>query len=118
MEIMKCKCRTIFYPNATAPDYKIVESTTSFYMRLDQSEGIDSALRPVFFSPELQDHSIIDIGCGLGFTSDFLRFQGRECLAFDPSHSARLSEELLGINISEAYANKHNTGEAEKKLIF
>ena len=117
-EIIKCKCGTIFYPDAVAPDYQIVESTSSFYLRIDQSEGIDSALRPVFFSPELQDYSVIDIGCGIGFTSDFLRFQGRECLAFDPSHSARISNKYLGIKISEEYANKRNTDGLEKKLIF
>jgi len=42
---------------------------------------------------------VLDVGCGLGFTSDFVRFQGRDCIAFDPSSAAKLSTEFLKIDI-------------------
>jgi 2-polyprenyl-3-methyl-5-hydroxy-6-metoxy-1,4-benzoquinol methylase len=89
--LMNCrKCRSIYYPNAKAPDYEVVEDKSSFYMRIDQAEGIDSSIMPIFSVPSLKDFAVIDIGCGLGFTSDFIRYQGRECLAFDPSSAAKI----------------------------
>ena len=88
------RCHSLYYPNAKAPDYEVVENEPSFYMRIDQAEGIDSALRPLFSVPKLKDFAVVDIGCGLGFTSDFVRFQGRECLAFDPSSAAKISSKI------------------------
>jgi 2-polyprenyl-3-methyl-5-hydroxy-6-metoxy-1,4-benzoquinol methylase len=118
--VLSCKnCATIYYPNAKAPDYEIVENEASFYMRIDQFEGIDSALMPLFSVPELNSYSVIDIGCGLGFTSDFVRFQGRECQAFDPSSAAKISSQILKIEISQIYADSSNTETKNvHKLVF
>jgi 2-polyprenyl-3-methyl-5-hydroxy-6-metoxy-1,4-benzoquinol methylase len=87
-------------------------------MRIDQAEGIDSAAMPLFASPDLESFSVVDIGCGLGFTSAFIRFLGRECLAFDPSSAARLSTEYLGIEVSREYAKISNTETKKQKLVF
>ena len=67
LRVMSCSCRTIFFPGARAPNYQVVEDETSFYLRLDQAEGIDAAISPVFVSPELKDFAVVDVGCGLGF---------------------------------------------------
>jgi hypothetical protein len=118
LALVSCGCGTLFYPGAVAPDYEVVESSASFFMRIDQAEGIDSALMPLFSSPDLSDYSVVDIGCGLGFTSDFVRFQGRECLAFDPSSAAQMSVSNLGISIRQELANSQNTNTKGPKLIF
>ena len=113
------KCGSLYYPNAIAPDYEIVENESSFYMRIDQAEGIDSALMPLFSVLELQDFAVIDVGCGMGFTSDFVRFQGRECLAFDPSSAAKMSSTILKIDILQEYASFTNAETKSKdKLVF
>jgi 2-polyprenyl-3-methyl-5-hydroxy-6-metoxy-1,4-benzoquinol methylase len=116
--VLKCTCGTIFYPGAVAPDYELVESTDSFYMRIDQAEGIDSALAPMFSSPDLNRLPVIDIGCGMGFTSDFVRFQGRKCVAFDPSSAALMSTKHLGIEIFHEYATIENTESIAESLVF
>jgi len=118
LKMYQCKCGTLYFPNAKAPNYLEIEGLDSFYMRIDQFEGIDSALPPLFSSPSLSSLPVIDVGCGLGFTSDFVRFKGRECLAFDPSTAAQLSKSMLGIDISQEYANPTNTSVAGNKLVF
>jgi hypothetical protein len=50
MEMYHCKCGTLYFPNAKAPNYEEVEGHDSFYMRIDQFEGIDSALMPLFLA--------------------------------------------------------------------
>ena len=118
--LLACRgCGSLYYPNAEAPDYQIVENEDSFYMRIDQAEGIDSALMPLFSVPALNDFAVIDVGCGLGFTSDFIRFQGRECLAFDPSSAAQISSKILNITISQELAAAGNTKTKNpSKLVF
>jgi len=118
LTVLACRCGSLFYPGAKAPDYEIVENRASFFMRIDQAEGIDSAAMPLFASPDLESFSVVDIGCGLGFTSAFIRFLGRECLAFDPSSAARLSTEYLGIEVSREYAKISNTETKKQKLVF
>ena len=118
LKLIRCKCGTVYYPNAVAPDYEVVENRISFYMRIDQAEGIDSALLPLFASPELNNRPVIDVGCGLGFTSDFVRFQGRLCLAFDPSSAAQMSQNKLGIQIQQELASPSNTVTTPEKLVF
>jgi 2-polyprenyl-3-methyl-5-hydroxy-6-metoxy-1,4-benzoquinol methylase len=118
LTVLACKCGSLFYPGAKAPDYEIVENRTSFFMRIDQAEGIDSAAMPLFASPDLDSFSVVDIGCGLGFTSAYVRFLGRECKAFDPSSAARLSTEYLGIEVSREYATVSNTETKKEKLVF
>lgn len=116
--VYRCRCGTIFYPNAKAQDYEVVENKNSFFMRIDQFEGIDSALMPLFTSPNLNEYSVIDIGCGLGFTSSYIRYLGRECFALDPSSAAKMSTQELLIDISSEYASPENTFTTNKKLVF
>lgn len=118
LTLLKCRCGSLFYPGAKAPNYEIVENRTSFFMRLDQAESIDSAAMPLFASPDLETLSVVDIGCGLGFTSSFVRFTGRKCFAFDPSSAARLSSEYLKIDVSHEYLSVLTTQTDSTKLVF
>jgi SAM-dependent methyltransferase len=116
--LLSCKCGTLFYPYATAPNYMEVEGRESFFMRLDQAEGIDSSLAPLYISKEFDYLPVVDVGCGLGFTSDFLRFEGRECVAFDPSSAAAISTEILGIDINIGLANAEKIQMSSDRLVF
>ncbi len=118
LPLIKCRCGTLFYPGAVSPDYKVVENRASFFMRIDQAEGIDSSLMPLFSSPSLNMMRVLDVGCGLGFTSDFVRFQGRDCIAFDPSSAAKLSTEFLKIDIFSEFGSIRNANRMEPALAF
>ncbi len=118
LKLFACSCGSLFFPSAKAPDYQLVEDEVSFYMRLDQAEGIDAAVGPLFVSPELDDFAVVDIGCGLGFSSDFIKFLGRELFSFDPSTAARLSNDKLGIDIFDEYATKANTETQRQKVAY
>jgi 2-polyprenyl-3-methyl-5-hydroxy-6-metoxy-1,4-benzoquinol methylase len=117
-DLVSCECGTVFYPNAQAPDYGVVEGRESFFMRIDQTESIDASARPLFSSPELASYPVVDIGCGVGFTTDFVRFMGRESAAFDPSASARLSTQLLGIDIRDEMATSESITVKGPRLVF
>jgi SAM-dependent methyltransferase len=117
-DLVSCGCGTLFYPGARAPDYGVVEAGDSFYLRIDQAEGIDASARPLFSSPDLAQHSVVDIGCGVGFTTDFVRFTGRECEAFDPSAAARMSTRLLGIAIRDEIASPDVVTAEHPRLVF
>jgi len=118
MKLYKCGCGSLFFPDAQAPDYSVVEGADSFYTRLDQAESIDSVLRPLLISEDLNDFPVIDIGCGLGFASDFVRFSNRDSLALDPSASSRLSSKLLGIPIQETLSNSDTAKIRAKRIIY
>lgn len=118
LKLISCSCGSLFFPSAKAPDYRFAEDEVSFYMRLDQAEAIDAAVSPIFVSQELDNFAVVDIGCGLGFSSDFIKFMGRECISFDTSTAARLSNSKLGIDICDDYANKANTGTQKPKIAY
>lgn len=118
LKLIACSCGSVFFPSAKAPDYQLVEDEVSFYMRLDQAEGIDAAVSPLFVSPALDDFAVVDIGCGLGFSSDFIKFMGRELLSFDPSTAAKLSNDKLCIKILDEYATKANTKTERQKIAY
>jgi SAM-dependent methyltransferase len=108
----------LFFPNSKAPDYSVVEGEDSFYTRLDQAESIDSVLRPLLISEEINKFPVIDIGCGLGFASDFVRFSKRASLAIDPSSSSKLSSKLLGIPIQENLSESEIVGMNAQRIIY
>jgi SAM-dependent methyltransferase len=116
--MISCACGSLFYPGARAPDYEVAEGRTSFFMRIDQAESIDASLRPLFVSPSLASYAVVDIGCGIGFTSDYLRFTGRQCDAFDPSSAARMSTEILGIQIHQEIATPDRVTVGHPRLVF
>jgi 2-polyprenyl-3-methyl-5-hydroxy-6-metoxy-1,4-benzoquinol methylase len=118
LRVISCSCGTIFFPGASAPNYQVVEDETSFYLRLDQAEGIDAAVSPVFVSPELKDFAVVDVGCGLGFGSEYLKFLGRKCIAFDPSLAATYSRKHLKIDISPEFATRNNSNSNERKIAY
>lgn len=100
LPLVKCQCESVFYPNAKAPDYEVVEGREAFLMRVDQAEGVDSIIKSLLISPDIADFSVVDLGCGIGFAVDYSAFEGRSALGFDPSPSSKLANELLGIDIS------------------
>lgn len=115
---MRCGCGTLFYPGARAPDYALVEAEDSFYLRADQAEAIDASAWPVFVSDELGDRDVVDVGCGIGFTADLLRFGGRTCEAFDPSAAARQSTRELRIPIENALATAESVTTSPPRLVY
>jgi SAM-dependent methyltransferase len=118
ISMMKCSCGSLYYPGQKAPDYAVVEGEDSFYMRIDQAEGIDSIIMPLFLSPRLRSMPVVDIGCGMGFGTDFLRFLGREVVAFDPSAAAKMSGEILGIDIQNQLAEPGLVSLGDPRLVF
>jgi 2-polyprenyl-3-methyl-5-hydroxy-6-metoxy-1,4-benzoquinol methylase len=116
--MISCACGSLFYPGAHALDYEVAEGRGSFFMRIDQAESISASLQPLFVSPSLANYNVVDIGCGLGFTSDFVRFTGRECEAFDPSPAARMSTEILGIQIHQEMATPERVTVGHPRLVF
>ncbi|MEI9907054.1 MAG: class I SAM-dependent methyltransferase [Actinomycetota bacterium] len=97
--VLSCKCGSIFYPNASPPDYASEEGEGVFYMRMDQAEGIDAIIRPLLFSPDIENYSVVDLGCGSGFAVDYLNFVGRNAVGYDPSLSSQFSRQAFGIDI-------------------
>ncbi len=116
--MLSCSCGSLFYPESHAIDYEVAEGRDSFFMRIDQAESISASSRPLFFSPALANYAVVDIGCGIGFTSDFVRFTGRECEAFDPSSAARMSTEILGIQIHQQRATSESVTVGHPRLVF
>lgn len=118
IQMVKCGCGSLFYPGRKAPDYTVVEAVDSFYMRIDQAEGIDSIIMPMFLNENLRKLPVADIGCGMGFGADFLRFYGREVVAFDPSFAAKMSSKVLGIEIVNEVATPGSIVLPEPALMF
>lgn len=118
LRMHRCVCGSLFYPNRFAPDYGKAEGEDSFWMRIDQAEGIDSVLRPLLVSRRLNHLPVIDIGCGMGFSADFIRSQGRSCQAFDPSAAAVMSSRILGIEIVHGLADIMSIRGQEPRLVF
>ena len=116
--MLSCSCGSLFYPESHALDYELAEGRDSFFMRIDQAESISASSRPLFFCPSLANYAVVDIGCGIGLTSDFVRFTGRECEAFDPSSAARMSTEILGIQIHQQIATSESVTVGHPRLVF
>lgn len=116
--MLKCACGTLFYPGLKAPDYFEEEGHDSFFMRIDQAEGIDAIIAPMFLSPHLRSANVVDVGCGMGFGSDFLRFLGRTSIAFDPSRAAKMSTDVLGIEIHNTYVPETTVAIQAPILVF
>jgi 2-polyprenyl-3-methyl-5-hydroxy-6-metoxy-1,4-benzoquinol methylase len=116
--MLSCSCGSLFYPESHALDYELAEGRDSFFMRIDQAESISASSRPLFVSPSLANYAVVDVGCGVGFTSDFVRFTGRECEAFDPSSAARMSTEILGIQIHQEIATPDRVTVGHPRLVF
>lgn len=118
LQMVKCACGSLYFPGRTAPDYSVVEGFDSFYMRIDQAEGIDSIILPLFLNDNLRKMPVADIGCGMGFGADFLRFIGREVVALDPSSAAKMSSEILGIEILNDIARPGSLSLPQPSLMY
>jgi 2-polyprenyl-3-methyl-5-hydroxy-6-metoxy-1,4-benzoquinol methylase len=118
LTVLRCDCGSFFYPKAIAPNYEDIEGEDSFYMRLDQAEGIDAIIRPLLISSEILELPIVDVGCGLGFSADYMRWSGKSVTAFDPSTAARLSKKLLGIDIAFKFAYSDTLSPDAANLVF
>ena len=118
LQMRRCECESLFYPGRVAPNYGEVEGHDSFWMRIDQAEGIDATIRPIFLSSELNGFPVVDIGCGMGFSSDFIRHQNRSSIAFDPSSAAKMSNDILGINIIQDFAQPELVQFSGPRLVY
>jgi SAM-dependent methyltransferase len=113
-----CKCGSLFYPEVSVPDYAEIEKLESFLMRIDQAEGVDSIIRSLLFSPDLEQYPVVDLGCGIGFAVDYLNFVGRYAQGFDPSTSSRISHEKFGIDIKGLPSKEEIGNFPHPNLIF
>lgn len=118
LRMAKCHCGSLYYPGKRPADYLVAEGVDSFYMRIDQAEGIDSIILPLFLNKSFIERHVADIGCGMGFASDFLRFLGRNVHAYDPSPAALHSSRMMGIEICNTTADETSLSLPEGSLLF
>lgn len=99
----KCVCGTLNTLDLrNAPDYSVVEDETSFFMRLDQADSADGVIGPATrFSPTAA-MPFVDVGCGLGFAADYMRWTGIDSLGIDPSRASWLAAEALGMPVANS----------------
>ena len=96
----RCHCGTMNSLDLSQPpDYHEIERDDAFYMRIDQADSPDGVIDPTlrFAVPEYL--AFVDLGCGVGFAADYFRFKGRTSIGYDPSSSALLARDLLGMPI-------------------
>jgi len=118
LALLNCTCGSVFYPEAVAPDYEVAEGREAFLMRVDQAEGVDSIIRSLLISPEIETYPVIDLGCGTGFAVDYSTATGRRAWGFDHPRSSRLSAEILGIDISGLPSDKEIEGFPHPNVVF
>lgn len=71
---------------------------------LQVGAGIDSMIRPLQQSRPAPGASMIDVGCGFGYTVDFWNWaQGGNGVGVEPSLYGRLGQRLLGAPITTDY---------------
>lgn len=62
--------------------------------------GVDALLRNLFRTPDVAVRSMLDIGCGYGFTVAYAaHVLGWEAIGVDPGHAARRGAAELGVDI-------------------
>ncbi|MDQ7017838.1 MAG: methyltransferase domain-containing protein [Robiginitomaculum sp.] len=98
------KCATAHFPDLPAPVYENLTHVglTKFYV--EQGAGLDSMIAPYFWILGNTTKSLLEVGCGYGFSLDFAhQAMGWNVLGIDPSHLARTGASELGIPIQDGY---------------
>lgn len=98
-------CGSGFFDDRAVPAYEDAEDTQfpiKFYV--EKGAGIDSMLRPIAVVPFTPATRYLEIGCGFGFSLDFVtRHHRAQALGIDPSSIAAEGRRRLGLDIVSDY---------------
>ena len=95
---------SLFTEDRVPFDYELAPSPWAGEFDLEQGAGLDSMIAPILhLSPEPK-RTMLEVGCGFGFTLDFARQQrGWIARGVDPSPIAAEGRRVLGLDIRFAY---------------
>ena len=95
---------SLFTEDRVPFDYELAPSPWAGEFDLEQGAGLDSMIAPILhLSPEPK-RTMLEVGCGFGFTLDFARQQrGWIARGVDPSPIAAEGRRVLGLDIGFAY---------------
>jgi len=68
--------------------------------------GIDFMAAPLFYCGITKSHTLLDVGCGFGFTLDYWNWKSdldQSALGYEPPAHGKLGKEILGVNIKNCY---------------
>ncbi len=107
------ECGTAYFPDISPPPYEDQShggqkenftAPSKFYV--EQGAGFEPMIAPFFWLPKNTIKSLLEVGCGYGFSLDFAaRALGWNAQGVDPSHIARTGSSELGIPIMAGYLN-------------
>ena len=107
------ECNSKHCPDLKAPAYEDqslgglkqgFEASKKFYV--EQGAGLESMIAPFFWLRGKNIESLLEVGCGYGFSLDFARQAlGWKVQGIDPSHIARTGAEELGLPVIDGYLN-------------
>ncbi len=108
------KCGSGHFPDISAPPYEDKHldgqkdgflAAKKFYV--EQGAGFDSMFAPFFWAQKNKIKSLLEVGCGYGFSLDFAAKALKwNVTGIDPSHIARAGTEELGISIVDGYLDR------------
>ena len=115
----RCECGVLNSVDLlNAPDYFITEGENSFYMRLDQADSADGVIGPATRYFPGGSLPFLDVGCGLGFAADYMKWKGVEAQGIDPSESAQLAARFLSMPINEVGADVDDLRGSGDNFVF
>ena len=104
-------CGSVHCPDLNAPAYEEqtlggvkqgFEASKKFYV--EQGAGLESMIAPFFWLQDSGAKSLLEAGCGYGFSLDFAgRALGWTVQGIDPSPIARAGARELGVPIADGY---------------
>ena len=104
-------CGTAHFPDISAPVYedqshgvdeKSYSAPKQFYV--EQGAGFEAMIAPFFWLQGKAITSLLEVGCGYGFSLDFAKRALRwKVQGIDPSHIARHGAQELGLPIIDGY---------------
>lgn len=101
-------CGSGFYDDRNPPDYdgdEVAHYSVKFYV--EKGAGIDTMLQPLAGIPFTAASRYLEIGCGFGFSLDFLARQyGAAVRGIDPSALAVDGAKRLGLDIVNTYFDR------------
>lgn len=107
LDLYRClACQSCFYHPIEVPQYEDdygYKNYIKFY--LEQGAGIDFMIAPIVRLAQGQSfRSLLDVGCGFGFTVDFAsQIFGWEAVGVEPSRYGKAGAEHLGVRIYHDY---------------
>ncbi|PHR59691.1 MAG: hypothetical protein COA47_09335 [Robiginitomaculum sp.] len=102
-------CQSGHFPTLHPPAYE-AEQSTNFAARkyyIEQGAGFEAMFRPFFRINQQPIKTLLEVGCGYGFSLHFAREAlGWEPIGYDPSSLATHGANDLGLDIHPQYLNK------------